>query len=121
MSFNRLAYDSCAYTKTLQQSTDPLDYNLFKGKYESCKECPIGSFTNNLEFGAKTDVESDLKGQTRINSRCPTKKFPANSQNGIPYTSPLVCENIYYITPNNLTKITSNGLKDISLYGEAKC
>ena len=31
MSFNRLPYDSCAYAKTLQQSTDPLDYNLFKG------------------------------------------------------------------------------------------
>jgi hypothetical protein len=121
MSSNRLKYDSCAYAKTLQESTDPLDYNLFKGKYESCKECVIGDFTNNMEFGTKTDIESDLKGQTRKNSRCPTEKFPSNSQTGSPYTNPLTCSSIYYITPSNLAKITSNGLKEFSEYGTTKC
>jgi len=121
MSFNRLPYDSCAYAKTLQQSTDPLEYNLFMGKYESCKDCPIGNFTNNLEFGVKTDLESDLKGQTRVGSKCPSKKFPKHSQNGIPYTTPLVCQNIYYITPNNLPKINNSGLKDLKSYNLNSC
>ena len=51
MSFNRLSYDSCAYSKNLQQSTDPLEYNLFKGKFESCNSCPVGDFTSNLDLG----------------------------------------------------------------------
>ena len=51
MSSNRLSYDSCAYSKKLQQSTDPLEYNLFRGKFESCTQCAVGDFTNNLEFG----------------------------------------------------------------------
>jgi hypothetical protein len=50
MSFNRLPYDSCAYAKTLQQSTDPLDYNLFRGKFESCEQCPKGMFISDLDF-----------------------------------------------------------------------
>ena len=50
MSFNRLKYDNCAYSKEIEESTSPLDYYLFKGKYENCKQCPVGSHTNNLEF-----------------------------------------------------------------------
>ena len=50
MSFNRLNYDNCAYAKTLQESTSPLEYNLFMGKYENKKQCPEGKFTNNLPF-----------------------------------------------------------------------
>jgi hypothetical protein len=121
MSFNRLAYDSCAYAKTLQQSTDPLEYNLYRGKYESCKTCPIGDFPNIIEFGAKADVESDLKGQTRVGSRCPSNKFPKHSQNGVPVTNALTCQNIYYITPNNLPKITNSGLKNINHYNNDMC
>jgi len=123
MSFNRLSYDSCAYTKTLQESTDPLDYNLYKGKYESCITCPIGNFTNNLEFGIKTDVDSDLKGQDRIGSKCPTEKFPNNSLSAsdAPFTPAITCQSIYFLTPNNIpTKIT-NGLKDLSEYGQNIC
>ena len=121
MSFNRLNYDSCAYAKTLQESTDPLEYNLFKGKYEACQECVIGNFTNNLEFGVRADVESDLKNQTRMGSLCPSEKFPLNSQNGTPYTTPLTCASIYYITPNNLIRPSTNMLKPLEMYGKTKC
>ena len=121
MSFNRLTYDTCAYSKTLQESTDPLGYNLYKGKYEYCISCPVGNFTNNLEFGVKIDVESDLKGQNREGTKCPSKKYMFNPQAGTPYTNPLACHNIYYITPNNLPKITTNGLKDINSYNNDMC
>ena len=66
MSFNRSSYDSCAYSKTLQQSTDPLEYSLFKGKFESCNTCPAGDFTNNLEFGIRSDIESDLNEVSKM-------------------------------------------------------
>ena len=131
MSFNRLSYDSCAYSKTLQQSTDPLEYNLFKGKFESCVQCPVGSFTNNLDFGVRTDVETDLKGQTRMGSKCPSERYPAHAVSAAPYTTPLTCQGIYSLTPVNsgypsetpipLVKPTTTGLKDISSYGQNVC
>ena len=78
MSFTRSQYDSCAYAKDIQESTSPLEYYLFTGKYENCKQCPVGKFTNNLPFGPKTDVESDLFGITREQTRCPEKKYNPN-------------------------------------------
>lgn len=121
MSFNRLSYDSCTYSKTLQQSTDPLEYNLFKGKYESCETCPIGDFANILDFGVRSDVESDLKGQTRKGSKCPSEKFPANIAEVAALTPSITCQSIYNITPNNLIRPTNNGLKDLNSYGQNMC
>lgn len=57
----------------MEESISPLDYNLFRGKYENCKQCPVGAHTNNLEFGSKTNVESELFGLTRQESKCPDK------------------------------------------------
>ena len=122
MSFNRLTYDTCAYAKNIQQSTDPLDNNLFKGKYENCKQCPVGLHTNNLDLTIRAEVESDLLGQTRIGSKCPDEKFPKNKKDKQPdYTPPEVCDNINYITPTNISKATSNGLKSLDSYGQNFC
>ena len=121
MSFNRLTYDSCAYSKTIQESTDPLEYNLYKGKFESCVNCPIGNFTNNLEFGVRSDVESDLKGQVRLGSKCPSEKFPHNAVQAVGFTPTITCQSIYNLTPNNLPKNLSSGLKDLSAYGQNMC
>ena len=45
--------------KDLQESTSPLEYLMYKGKYENCKECP--DHANNLNFVVKTEVESELR------------------------------------------------------------
>lgn len=121
MSFNRLTYDSCAYSKTLQQSTDPLEYNLYRGKFESCTNCPDS--TNNLEFGIRSDVESDLKGQVRPGSKCPSEKFPLNAipTDAVPFTPAIVCQGIYKLTPTDLPKLSNNGLKDLASYGQNIC
>jgi len=121
MSFNRLSYDSCAYSKNLQQSTDPLEYYLYKGKFESCTQCVVGDFTNNLDFGIRSDIESDLKGQTRVGSKCPSEKYPAHLVGASPFTPAITCQNIYEITPNNLVRPTTNGLKDLNMYGQNMC
>jgi hypothetical protein len=122
MSFNRLSYDLCAYSKTIQQSTDPLEYNLYKGKFESCISCPTPDITNNLDFGIRSDVESDLKGQVRVGTKCDEKKYPTNA---VPpasaYVNPIVCQGIYKITPTNIPTQISNGLKDLSNYGQNVC
>ena len=95
MSSNRLIYDSCAYQKELQQSTDPLDYALYTGKYENSAKCRIelGSVGGNgvsLFNGNLVDLESDLRGQTREASLCPSKHYQPEcdscegNTNGIP-------------------------------------
>ena len=65
MSSNRLMYDSCAYEKSLQQSTSPLDYALYTGKYENTAKCRIefglvGGNGVSQYSGNLVDLESDL-------------------------------------------------------------
>jgi len=116
MSSNRLIYDKCAYAATVKESTGPLEYNLFKGKYELCKKCDVGDFTNSLEFGSRADTESELYGLNRPGTRCPSLKFDPTKEYKNPDFSPAkMCENIYYITPNNLEKPTSNMLNEKNL------
>ena len=116
MSSNRLIYDRCAYATEIKESTEPLEYNLFLGKFENCKQCPVGNFPNILPFGPRTETESELWGLPRHNSKCPEKKFVANSEyNNPPLSAARMCESIYYITPNNLVKPTSNMLNEKNL------
>ena len=118
MSFNRLRYDTCAYAKSLEESTNPLEYTLYKGKFENTKQCPVGNFTNNLPFGSRADIESELYGLTRQESKCPDKKFnPNNPSPKADFTPPRVCDNIYYITPTNMKMPTSNGFDNKKLGG----
>lgn len=86
MSSNRLIYDECAYKKTLQQSTDPLQYALYTGKFENTAKCRIelGSVGGNgvsLFNGNLVDLESDLRGQTRKTSLCPCDKYGPDCTN----------------------------------------
>lgn len=98
MSSNRLSYDSCAYEKSLQQSTSPLDYMLYNGKYENSSKCRIefGTLGGNgvsLFDGNLVDLESELRGQTRQASLCPSKSYTQTGKNyddkgnGMPYSS----------------------------------
>jgi len=80
MSSNHLMYDTCAYKKRLDQSTGPLSYILYPGKYNHCAKCRIelGSVGGNgvsLYTGNLVDLENDLRGQTRPASSCPDKKY----------------------------------------------
>jgi hypothetical protein len=80
MSSNRLIYDECAYEKTLKQSTSQLDYMLYNGKYDNSAKCRIefglvGGNGVSLYSGNLVDLESDLRGQTRLNSHCPDKMY----------------------------------------------
>ena len=112
MSFNRLDYDKCAYAKTLDESTSQIDYWIYLGKYENDKQCPVGDFTNNLEFGVKTDVESELRGQTRLASKCPEEKYDPSKKMELPEFSPArVCEHVHHLTPTGLEKPKGDGLK----------
>ena len=116
MTSNRLSYDACAYATEIKESTGQLGYNLFKGKYENCKQCAAGDFTNNLEFGNRADVENELMGLSRPNTKCPSLKYDPKAEFNTPaFTPPTLCQNIYYITPNNLEKPTGPMINESNL------
>jgi hypothetical protein len=116
MSSNRLTYDKCAYAKTIQESTSPLEYNLFKPKYENCVQCSVGDFPNIIEFDSRTEIENELSGLNRRGTLCPSLKYnPSNKHKVVDISPARLCENIYYITPNNLEKPTTNMLNQKNL------
>ena len=99
MSSNRLTYDTCAYAKEIQESTQPLEYYLYRGKYENKKYCGISDHTNILNFTDRATVESELYGLTRPGTLCPTLKYdPTKKFKNPNFSPPKMCENIYYIT-----------------------
>ena len=114
MSSNRLIYDKCAYATEIKESTSPLEYNLFKGKYENCNQCPAGDYSNNINFAVRADMENELYGLSRPGSLCPCLKYNPNQKfKSAALSPPLICESIHYITPNNLEKPISNMLHNI--------
>jgi hypothetical protein len=116
MSSNRLKYDKCAYLSEIKESTGSLEYNLFKGKYDNCEKCAIGDFKAELEFSSRTDMENELFGLNRPNTKCPSLKYDmTQSFNNKKLTPAKLCENIYYMTPNNLEKPTTNMLNEKNL------
>ena len=102
MSSNRLSYDACAYQKNLQQSTGPLDYAMYTGKYENCAKCRIefgvvGGNAVSLFSGNLVDLESDLRGQTRIASLCPKTMYnPEQKSNPRQLVHQASCQMQYY-------------------------
>jgi hypothetical protein len=116
MSSNRLIYDKCAYATEIKESTGPLEYNLFKGKYENCKQCPVGDFTNILDPGQRAEVESELFGINLQGTKCPELKYNPKKEFKYPELSPArMCETIHYMTPNNLEKPKNNMLNEKNL------
>lgn len=96
MAFTRNKYDQCDYASDLQQQKGMFDYTVDTNKYYNCNQTRIdfglvggndvSQSTENL-----VDLESDLRNQTRLYSRCPTRKFRPNcdinqcgNSNGLP-------------------------------------
>lgn len=75
-----LSHDTCAYKQALQQSTRPMDYMLYPGKHYNCHQCRIergiiGGNNVSISTGNLVDLESDLRGQTRMATDCSAMKF----------------------------------------------
>lgn len=87
MSFNRLNYDTCAYKQDLAQSVGTLGYVLYPGRYENNSKSRIefGIVAGNdvsLIKGNMVDLESDLRNQTRLASRCPPLHYQSPCPTG---------------------------------------
>lgn len=83
---NRLKYDEKEYTQFLKESTTPLGYTINENPYQNDKLCAIadpGIFVRQSSNVPKNsnlvNVESELRGLFRKNSRANVDKF--NSSN----------------------------------------
>lgn len=88
MSSNRLMYDTCAYSKKLDQSVGPLSYVLNPMKYENCQKCRhelgiVGGTAVSHIKGNLVDLENDLRGATRANTQCPDNKYKPQNGNSL--------------------------------------
>ena len=78
---NRQIYDCCAYAQALQQSVDPLQYDLYFGAVENCNKCIDNKawFKQDKEI---VDIESDLWNITRPLTKCDGYKYNPNCKTG---------------------------------------
>lgn len=94
-SFTRTSADQCALNQEFAQSTDPYKYMTanIKENNTSCllNQSPFMHNHFNSIPGSIVDYESDLKGQTRLNSKCIAPKFNPNTQSPVDF-SWRVCE-----------------------------
>ena len=80
MSFNRLRYDNCAYGQHLAESVGTLAYQLDPNRFENNNKCRMefgivgGSAVSHVK-GNLVDLESDLRGTTRLQSKCPELQY----------------------------------------------
>ena len=87
MSFNRLSYDTCAYKHSLAESVGTLGWVLDPARFENCNKCRIefgvvGGTNVSHAKGNLVDLETELRGTTRLQSKCPTLKYQNPCPNG---------------------------------------
>ena len=85
---NRLIYDTCAYSSSLGESMAPMDYMLDLSAHEHCDKCRfelglIGGANVSHAKGSLVDIENDLMGINRPNTKCPSFKFLPSSDGSI--------------------------------------
>ena len=95
MSFNRLIYDNCSYTKNLEESMNVGKYQLYNGKYDNKNKCRIdfgilGGNDVSMYSGNLVDLESDLRGQ--MQGSCPNNRYKPRCKQ--PYYSGLPSGNM---------------------------
>jgi len=110
---NRIKYDTCEYQKSLYESTKPLSFQMFEGKYNNCGRCVHDKIYRPFDL---VDIESELKNITRPASKCAQFKYNPNCKQSSNCTStydravPIVlAPQICPIVRNNIPKMTHPG------------
>jgi len=108
---NRLSYDNCSYQKKIYESTSPLSYSLYQGKFENCNKCLYDRFWTPYQL---VDIETELRNQTRPLSDCDQFQYsPECKRSGLCLSTfdkqvpvvlaPEVCPVVYNNIPKMLT------------------
>lgn len=88
MSFNRLQYDVCNYKQELGDNVSVLGYLLDPVKYNHCTPCRselglVGGNNVSQPKGNLVDLENDLLGINRGQSRCAITRFIPRSDSTV--------------------------------------
>lgn len=80
MSFNRNIYDTNSYKQELKNNVSSLSYVLSPLGYENNNKCRhqlgfIGGTNTSHIKGNMVDLDSELRGQTRLLSKCGTNLY----------------------------------------------
>lgn len=97
-SFTNLIYDKEAYEEQVKRSTNPLKYRLDPNYYISANPCfseygPYNGFTSSIAAGNQIDVDSVLRGITKVNSKANNMQMP-DSIDHFKTVMPKNCPNI---------------------------
>lgn len=116
-AFNQTQYDNCAYSQYVKETTSPLQYNLYTGAVENCKKCRENGFWLR-NSPAVVDIESELRNQTRPQSRCNQFRYnPSCRKTGLCTSTyqrniPIILDpSICSIINTNILRPTSIGYK----------
>lgn len=87
MSWNRLRTDTCAYKSYLAESIGSLAWVMDPVRFDNPHKARIefgivGGNDVSIVRGNLVDLESDLKGQTRLSSKCPSLDYQNPCPNG---------------------------------------
>jgi hypothetical protein len=88
MSFTRLQYDTCEYKQELSDNVTVLGYVLDPVKYNHCTPCRselglVGGNNVSQVTANIVDLENDLFGINRGNSRCAMTRFMPRNDNKV--------------------------------------
>jgi hypothetical protein len=70
-NFTNELYDNCHFQKRNMESVGPFQYQMYRGAYVNCNRCQAYQKT----YVPLIDAESELKGITRLNSKCAQFKY----------------------------------------------
>lgn len=97
MSWTRIYTDPCNYKQSLSENVSQLSYLLDPVKFENGNKCRnelglVGGTAVGVPNGNMVDLENNLLGIDRPNTRCPTFKYlptPDNKVQGKEYIKPV--------------------------------
>lgn len=111
MSWTRIHTDQCNYKQALAENVSQLSYLLDPIKFEHCNKCRnelglVGGTAVGVPMGNMVDLENNLMGIDRPNTRCPSYKFIPSGDDTVqgkeyikPVSHPLVSTEMRQLKP----------------------
>lgn len=88
MSFNHISDDSCTYARHLKENVSILSYIINPNRYEHENKCRhelglVGGTAVSHIHGDLVDLESELRGQTRYQTKCARRAAQPLEEGGV--------------------------------------
>jgi hypothetical protein len=80
-SQQRLSFDEATYANKMRETTTPHGYIMDPVRFEHCQKCRhefglVGGANVSHNATNLVDIETELRGQSRTATKCPSGEFP---------------------------------------------